>query len=64
MGEGEYVLGLEPCNCYVCGRLDAKNNGTLEFLEPGETRDFDLTIEFSHGADEIDSLIKKINDLR
>ena len=34
MGEGEYVLGLKPCNCYVGGRFDAKNNGTLEYLEP------------------------------
>jgi hypothetical protein len=64
MGEGEYVLGLEPCNCYVGGRSDARKNGTLEYLDPGETRDFDLTVEFFEGVGEIDSIIKKINKLQ
>lgn len=63
MGEGDYVLGMEPCNCYVGGRKDAIDNGTLEYIEPGETRNFNLTLEFLHGLDEIDSLTKKIKDL-
>lgn len=45
MGEGEYVLGLEPANCYVGGRQDPKNKDTLEYLEPGETREFQIEIE-------------------
>jgi len=45
MGEGEYVMGLEPCNCFVGGRTDPRNNEKLEYLEPGESRNFDLTIE-------------------
>jgi hypothetical protein len=64
MGEGEYVLGLEPCNCYVGGRSDARKNKTLEYLDPGETRDFDLTVEFIDGAREISSIIRKINKLQ
>lgn len=28
MGEGEYVMGMEPSNCYVGGRLDPR---TKEF---------------------------------
>jgi hypothetical protein len=63
MGEGEYVLGMEPCNCYVGGRVDPRNNGILEYLEPGEIRNFDLTIELLNGIEEIDTLINKINDL-
>jgi len=63
MGEGEYVMGMEPCNCYVGGRVDSRNSGILEYLEPGEIRNFDLTIELLNGMDEIDTLIKNINNL-
>lgn len=62
MGEGDYVMGLEPCNCYVGGRTDPRNNGILEYLEPGEVRKFDLTIEVLNGMEEIEALIKNINN--
>jgi hypothetical protein len=45
MGEGEYALGIEPCNCYVGGRFDPLNRDILQYLEPGESRNFDLEIE-------------------
>jgi len=61
MGEGEYVVGLEPCNCYVGGRTDPRNEGILEYLEPGEIRNFDLMVEALHGMNEITSLTEKIN---
>ena len=64
MGEGEYVLGMEPCNCYVGGRLDPRNSGILECLEPGEIKNFDLTIELLNGMDEINTLIQNINSLK
>jgi hypothetical protein len=63
MGEGEYVMGMEPCNCYVGGRTEPRNSGILEYLEPGEIRSFDLTIELATGMDEIDTLIEYINKL-
>lgn len=63
MGEGDYVMGMEPCNCYVAGRADASKNESLEYLEPGEIRHFDLTIELVNGMEEIDNLIKKIENL-
>jgi len=63
MGEGEYVMGMEPCNCYVGGRADPMNSEVLEYLEPGEIRNFDLTIELLNGTDEIDTLIKNIKSL-
>jgi hypothetical protein len=64
MGEGDYVLGLEPCNCYVGGRLDARKNGTLQYIAPGETKNFDLTIELLKGMEEIKRLMKIIYDLK
>jgi len=57
-------LGLEPCNCYVAGRSDARKNETLEYLDPGETKEFDLAVELFDGAREINSIIRKINKLQ
>ncbi len=36
MGEGEYVLGLEPGNCNPDGRDVLRKEGRLKFLEPKE----------------------------
>lgn len=44
MGEGAYVAGIEPCNCGVEGRAKERERGTLEFLEPGETRRYVVEI--------------------
>ena len=53
MGEGEYVMGLEPCNCFVDGRTAPRNRSVIDSLEPGETRDFDIVLEILDGTDEI-----------
>ena len=64
MGEGDYVMGMEPCNCYVGGRIDPRNATVREYLEPGEIRNFDLTIELLSGLGEINAMIKKIENLK
>jgi len=46
-GEGAYVLGIEPANCYVEGRVAERNRGTLQTLQPGEVRHFELALEIS-----------------
>lgn len=46
MGEGTYVVGLEPANCHVDGRAWERENGTLQSLAPQETRHFGLEIRF------------------
>ncbi len=43
-GEGEYVVGVEPANCLVMGRDKEREWGTLEYLEPGESREFRLEV--------------------
>ena len=45
MGQGAYVLGLEPANCGVEGRAKDRERGTLEFLELDESREFEVEIE-------------------
>ncbi len=46
MGEGMYVLGVEPVNCGVMeGRAAARAAGALPMLEPGESREYRLSVE-------------------
>lgn len=45
MGEGEYVVGLEPSNCATLGgRAAAREAGLLPVLEPGESVDYALEL--------------------
>jgi hypothetical protein len=45
MGYGDYVVGLEPANCWPgLGRAGERERGTLHFLKPGETREYVLEI--------------------
>ncbi len=53
MGRGEYVCGIEPANCLVLGRAEERAAGRLQHLEPGETRDFRVTLSVLEGADAI-----------
>jgi len=46
MGEGTYVLGIEPSNCgVILGRAAARESGALPHLEPGESRRYVLEVE-------------------
>jgi hypothetical protein len=53
MGHGAYVLGLEPANCGTEGRSKERARGTLQSLEPGESREFQVEIE----ADAVDGVL-------
>jgi len=44
MGQGAYVVGMEPGNCRPEGRTQARRRGVLEMLPPGESRTFHLEI--------------------
>ncbi|MEO9171290.1 MAG: DUF4432 family protein [Candidatus Baltobacteraceae bacterium] len=51
LGTRAYVLAVEPANCaQVEGRIAAARAGTLPFLEPGESRTYDLRFEMLKGA--------------
>jgi galactose mutarotase-like enzyme len=46
MGQGTYVLGIEPTNCGVLhGRSAAREQGDLPYLQPGEQRQYWLELE-------------------
>ena len=55
MRAGEYALGLEPTTSGVVNRAEARKNGDLTYLEPGETREFNVTIELTEDAARIDA---------
>jgi hypothetical protein len=61
VAEGEYVLGFEPANCLVEGRAKERERGTLEFLEPGETREFLVHIGVLDGNAAIDQFKNENN---
>jgi len=48
MGEGEYVMGLEPANCHPDGQQREREAGTLREIAPGESIDF--LVEIAAGA--------------
>jgi len=47
MGQGDYVLGLEPCNVPTRNRVWLKENNMLPWLGPGESVKNDVIIELS-----------------
>ena len=46
LGQGEYVVGLEPVNCpTIQGRAEAVKRGTLPTLQPGQERHYDIDVD-------------------
>ena len=57
---GTYVTGMEPANCYVEGRDKDRERGILQFLEPGEQREYVVELGVVVGAEAIDAMTAKI----
>ena len=51
MGEGEYVLGLEPANCTPDGRDVMRREGRLKLVDVGESYDTSIELEFIESED-------------
>ena len=47
-GKGEYVTGIEPGSHPPIGQAKARENKTLIFIEPGETKTYNLRIEITN----------------
>ncbi|MDD5602777.1 MAG: aldose 1-epimerase family protein [Eubacteriales bacterium] len=50
MGEGDYVVGLEPATWLPEGRSKARKSGALEFIKPGEIRKYQMEIGIFEGS--------------
>ena len=47
MRSGDYALGIEPANNFVCSRKLERENGTLKTINPGEKLIFNLELGLS-----------------
>ncbi len=56
MGANDYVLGLEPTNATIDGIADAVANGSMKYLEPDETVNYQLSFSILNGRDEFESM--------
>ena len=60
LGEGTYVVGIEPCTNRTAGRLDARARGELIELGAGESRVYDLELGALVGSGEIDAFASRV----
>jgi hypothetical protein len=64
MGVRNYVVGMEPANCSVLGRAAERQRGTLQFLEPGERREYRLEIGVLDGKSAIEQFEREVQAYR
>lgn len=60
LGEGTYAVAMEPSTNRDAGRFDARERDELAFLEPGESRRYDLEIGVLDGAAAIDNFASRV----
>lgn len=60
LGEGTYVVGIEPSTNRTAGRLDARKRGELIELDPGESRRYDLELGALDGTEAIDRFAARV----
>lgn len=60
LGEGTYAVAMEPTTNRDAGRFDARERGELSFLEPGESRRYEIEIGVLDGIGEIDAFADRV----
>jgi hypothetical protein len=63
LGEGTYVVGIEPSTNRMAGRLDAKKRGELIQLRAGERRTYDLELGALEGELQIERFASRVATL-
>lgn len=58
MGEGEYVVGLEPSNYPPIGRKNMREENKLDMLEPGEIRHYEFEVGVVESQEEAENILK------
>lgn len=59
MGAGDYVMGLEPGNTTIDGIEDAVANGSMKYLDAGESVEYHLTFRILQGREELEAIKNK-----
>jgi hypothetical protein len=60
-GKGEYVTGLEPSTHPLSGQAKAREDGSLIFIAPGESRIYELELEVLHKENQISEFLIDYN---
>ncbi len=60
LGEGSYVVGIEPSTNLPAGRLDARERGELIILKAGEKRVYDIELGALSGAADLDRFASRV----
>ena len=60
LGEGTYVVGIEPSTNRMAGRLDARRRGELILLRAGERRTYDLELGALEGGSQIERFASRV----
>ena len=58
----DYVMGLEPGNCYPLGRKASRQRGELRAIDPGETQRFSIELGVLDGEKEMQAFRDYINE--
>ena len=61
LGEGTYVVGIEPCTNRTAGRIDARERGELIELDAGESRSYELELGALVGAEALDAFAARVD---
>lgn len=64
LGEGTYVIGIEPSTNRPADRLDARAKGELIELGPGDGRQYELELGALDGEEAIHAFVKRVDKLR
>ena len=64
MASGDYVLGLEPSNSSVYGKLHHIEQNSVHYLEPFEKETNTLKFSVVEGREKLEEMIQKINALK
>lgn len=60
LGQGVYTVALEPANCWMEPRAEARKRGELKFLAPGEVANHRLEIGVCTSEEELQKLEERV----
>lgn len=64
LASGDYVVGLEPANSSVYGRLYHEERGNLHMMEPFAKENKKLVFTFLEGEEELEAVKKEAEELK
>lgn len=60
---GQYAIGLEPSSNHVAGEQAARDDGSIAWLEHGDSREYNATIRILMDSTEVESSIAQVRNL-